>query len=281
MTLIADSGSTKTDWMLVEGDRKERFATRGMNPALMSDEELVEALQEARVKMTLDGSSQVFFYGAGCRDEVIPKMVSAIVRVFHPIAEGHVHVQSDLMAAARALCGRKEGIACILGTGSNSCLYDGERIVENTPPLGFILGDEGSGAVLGKLFVNALYKHRLLDSIKEEFEEQMQMNLSTLIQQVYRQPMPNRFLASFAPFIHAHLDDCDVEDLCRDHFRQFFRCNIAPYQRSDLRVNALGSVAFHFADVLHQAAQAEGYEMGLILKSPMDGLVVYHQSVSG
>ncbi|MBR5062234.1 MAG: ATPase [Prevotella sp.] len=283
MVLIADSGSTKTDWVLVDGERRERFFTQGMNPVLMSEIELEEVLLAAKRQVPKAKLLRVFFYGAGCREDVIPKMELAINRVFHPMndEEIEIKVQSDLMAAARALCGRQEGIACILGTGVNSCLFDGERIVANTPPLGFILGDEGSGAVLGKLFVNALYKGRLPILLRREFEEVMNQSLSAIIHKVYREPMPNRFLASFAPFIQTHLDVPEVADLCIENFQLFFRYNINPYQRHDLRVNAVGSVAFHFADLLHEAARKEGYEMGLILKSPMEGLVNYHQSVIG
>lgn len=282
MIVIADSGSTKTDWMvLVDGECNKRFHTQGMNPVLMSQDELERILREARVQMTTGIPQRVYFYGAGCREDVIPKLELAITRVFHPIKHEEVHVQSDLMAAARALCGRQEGIACILGTGANSCLFDGERIVANTPPLGFILGDEGSGAVMGRLFVNALYKGRLPKELRQAFEEQMQMTLSKIIQHVYREPMPNRFLASFVPFIFSHLDETGVAELCEENFRLFFRYNINPYQRQELKVNAIGSVAFHFADLLRQAARTEGYEMGMISQSPMDGLVKYHQSVIG
>lgn len=282
MIVIADSGSTKTDWMvLVDGECNKRFHTQGMNPVLMPQEELERILCEARVQMANEMPQRVFFYGAGCRENVIPKMEMAIVHVFHPLKREDVQVQTDLMAAARALCGEQEGIACILGTGANSCLYDGDRILANTPPLGFILGDEGSGAVIGKLFVNALYKGRLSNELQQEFEEQMQMTLSTIIQKVYREQMPNRFLASFVPFIFSHLDVTGVAELCEENFRLFFRYNIDPYDRHDLLVNAIGSVAFHFADLLRRAGKKEGYEMGLIYQSPMDGLVKYHQSVIG
>lgn len=280
MIVIADSGSTKTDWMvLIDGDCNKRFHTQGMNPVLMPQDELEKILQEARAQMATEMLQGVYFYGAGCRKDVIPKMKSAIAHVFHPIKWENIQVQSDLLAAARALCGQQEGIACILGTGANSCLYDGTRIVANIPPLGFILGDEGSGAVLGKMFINALYKGRLPKYLQQEFEEQMQVTLSTIIQRVYREEMPNRFLASFAPFIHGHLDSPEVVELCNENFRLFFRHNINPYQRHELKVNAIGGMAFHFADLLREAARKEGYEMGLICKSPMDGLVNYHQRV--
>ena len=194
------------------------------------------------------------------------------------IDKAQIHVQSDLMAAARALCGNQPGIACILGTGSNSCLYDGESIVKNISPMGFILGDEGSGAVLGKHFINYLFKGNSSHQLMKEFTEETGLTMTDIINKVYREPLPNRFLASLAPFIHAHLDDLDVRNLVIDNFRMFFVRNIQHYQSPHLKVNAVGSIAYYFKDCLQEAAIQEGYELGIVLKSPMDGLIKYHQN---
>ena len=187
----------------------------------------------------------------------------------HPQIEAH----SDLLGAARALCGDSEGLACILGTGANSCLYDGEKIVANTPPLGYILGDEGSGAVLGKRFLNALYKGQLSNETKSDFEAEMRMTLTEVIERVYRQSLPNRWLASLSPFIHSRLDDPAVEALVVDNFSDFIARNIEPYHRRDLPLQAVGSIAFYYRDQLSQAANKVGYAVGKILRSPLDGML--------
>jgi N-acetylglucosamine kinase-like BadF-type ATPase len=182
------------------------------------------------------------------------------------------------MAAARALCGRDEGIACILGTGANSALYDGERIVQNTPALGYILGDEGSGAVLGRSFMNAIFKNPDFADIREEYLAEQQLTMADIIQRVYREPMANRFLASTSLYIGRHLDNPLLEELVVDNLRQFFRRNLAPYQRPDLPVHFFGSRAQHYRNQLLQAAAAEGYVVGRVMKSPLEGLVAYHSA---
>jgi N-acetylglucosamine kinase-like BadF-type ATPase len=183
-------------------------------------------------------------------------MVRLLGEAFGPSPATEAH--SDLLGAARALCGRAEGLACILGTGSNSCLFDGSRIVANTPPLGYILGDEGSGAVLGKLFLNALYKGVIGSETKKAFEEENRMTLAEVIERVYRQPLPNRWLASLSPFIHSRLSDPAVEALVTDSFSTFIARNIDPYRRRDLPINAVGSIAFYYKEQLCQAAAEAG-----------------------
>ena len=288
MILIADSGSTKTDWALIcnEQDngsiKTQQFHTQGINPIYMSEEEIVKILKDELLpQLSSNGFSfssnlLIHFYGAGCREDMIPKMKSAFVHVFY-LSDSAIFVQSDLMGAARALCGREEGVACILGTGSNSCLYDGERIVKNVSPMGFILGDEGSGAVLGKLFVNLLYKGQLPEIIRKEFEEKTGYSLTYIINKVYREPLPNRFLASLVPFIYDYLDVPEIKQMVIDNFRSFFVRNVQHYHAQHLKVNAVGSVAFYLKECLCQAAELEGYKIGIVMKNPLDSLVKYHQ----
>ena len=196
----------------------------------------------------------------------------ALLKEMFPQAR-QVEAHSDLLGAARALCGHNYGIASILGTGANSCLYDGRRIIANTPALGYILGDEGSGGVLGKLFLHELYKGVLSEKICSEFEREYGLTMADVIQRVYREPMPNRFLASLAPFIHRHLSDDAVRQIVIRNFRDFFRYNIRPYGLSDMPVSFVGSIAFHFRDQLTEAALAENFRLGKILQSPIEGLV--------
>ena len=275
MKLIADSGGTKTDWVLTEETGiVQRVQTQGINPFHQSEEDILAILHEVNCQLsTLN--CQLSFYGSGVRPELEPVVVSLLLKAF-PLA-ATVEAHSDLLGAARAVCGCAEGIACILGTGANSGLYDGRQIVRNTPPLGYVLGDEGSGAVLGIRFLNALYKGFMSSVLVSEFEEDMNMTVADVIARVYRQPMANRFLASLSPFISRHLDNPQVWQLVVDNFRDFFRRNLVQYQRQDLPVGFVGSIAWHYAEQLKEAAASEGFRVGQILKSPMDGLIAYHR----
>lgn len=277
-TLIADSGSTKTDWCLVGGFMPARhFHTRGINPFHQSPEEIAQVIngellpQLSIANEAVSGVESILFYGAGCREEK-QLLVECILRESFTRAS-EIVVDGDLMAAARAVCGEEWGIACILGTGANSCLYDGRRILLNTPPMGYVLGDEGSGAVLGKLFLNALFKERLPREIVDSFIAETGLTLASVIERVYRQPMANRFLASLSPFISSHLNCKEVEQLVVGNFTEFFRRNIAPYGRKDLSVGAVGSIAYHYRPQLEHAATLCGYRLGKVVKSPMEGLI--------
>ena len=274
MILIADSGSTKTDWVL-SANPQQVIHTQGINPFHQSAAEMAAILSgELLPQLPVGDVGSVCFYGSGVRPELEPLMANLLKEAF-PQAE-RVEAHGDLLGAARALCGRKEGIASILGTGANSCLYDGEAILQNTPALGYILGDEGSGAVLGKLLVNALYKGRLSNEIVADFQRQTGLDMPAVIARVYRQPMANRFLASLCPFIHDHLADPCLKSLVIDAFRDFFRINIAPYRRRDLPVAFVGSVAWFFSQQLAEAAAAEGFCVGTVCRSPLLGLLRYH-----
>ena len=205
MILIADSGSTKTDWCIVfNGTSVKRMGTKGINPFFQSEEEIQQELTHSLLPQLPEGAiNSVFFYGAGCTPEKAPVLRRAIADSLPVI--GNIKAYSDMLAAARGLCGHEAGIACILGTGSNSCFYNGEEIVNNISPLGFILGDEGSGAVLGKLLVGDVLKNQLPPAIKEAFLKQFGLTAPEIIDRVYRQPFPNRFLASLSPFLAQHL----------------------------------------------------------------------------
>ena len=268
-TLLADSGSTKTDWALGSVIVK----TQGINPFHQDDDAILAILREellpqlSALHVPLSILHAIRFYGSGVRPEQEARLEQLLRRVF-PAAE-EVEAKSDMLGAARALCGNREGLACILGTGANSCLYDGERIVANTPALGYILGDEGGGAVLGRLFLNAIYKKGLYANAREEFEQHSGMTMADVIERVYRQPMANRWLASLSVYIHQQLHHSAVASLVVDNFRSFIRCNIQPYQRPDLPLNAVGSIAYYYRDQLAQAAHAEGYQLGTVMKSPL------------
>ena len=277
MILIADSGSTKTDWVLIGNDGQVvgEVTTAGMNPFHQTNEELVSILKGMSLTNAYEEEKiSLFFYGSGCTPEQIPRLRELLSQNLPNIWVCDVY--SDLMGAAHALCGHQEGIACILGTGANSCLYDGKQIIQNTPALGYILGDEGSGAVLGRKFINALYKGRLPQRLREAFEQKTGLTMSAVIQRVYREPQANRFLASLSLFIGMHLDVLEVRQLVVGNFREFLRHNVKPYGRPELPIGFVGSMAYHYESELREAAQLEGFVVGTVVKSPMSGLIRFH-----
>lgn len=281
MKLIVDSGSTKTDWCFAESsDVYVLVHTDGINPVVQSYDEMLSVVQEQMLprakQQSLDLASldEVYFYGAGCT----PELRSVVEKALHVVVgeKPSVFVDSDLLAAARALCGTDSGIACILGTGSNSCYYDGEEIKEHTPALGYILGDEGSGAVLGRNFINGILKGTLSQNLRDEFLEEYQTSQADIIDKVYHSATPNRFLASLSKFILSHIDDDCLETLVVRNFENFIISNIRSYSEAKPVINAVGSIAFLYRKQLKQAAMSQGYELGKILKSPLEGLLDYH-----
>ena len=276
MILIADSGSTKTDWCVAkDGFTVKRFTTQGINPYHQDERRINGIVLDELLPQTGEYKlKKIVFYGSGCRDETIPTMKNILYSAFNNNVE--VEIYSDLLGAARAICGHEEGIACILGTGSNSCLYDGKKIVGNIPPLGYILGDEGSGASLGKIFINEIFKNSQMNDLKKEFLQVLKMTEGDIIDRVYRQPMANRFLASLAPFIHSHIERHEVNEIVTENFRQFLLKNVKRYHRDDLQVSFIGSIAWHFKSQLLQSALEENVYVGSVEKSPMAGLLRYH-----
>lgn len=277
MYLIADGGATKTDWALVDnGKLISRIYTLGMNP-FQASEEIIENIVRDQLVTQLPAqaiSPSIFFYGAGCTPEKCI-VIKGILSKFFP--ESNIFVSSDLLGSARGLCGHQPGIACILGTGSNSCYYDGENIAENTPSLGYVLGDEGSGAVIGKTLVADILKGIMPEHITKKFYEETQLTKADILDKVYRQPMPSRFLASMTPFVSRHKEEEPfLRDLAVRNFRLFFSRCIVPYKRPHLKVNFVGGLAFSFETELKEAAAAEGFEVGKIAKGPMEGLILYH-----
>ena len=274
--LIADSGSTKTDWcVILDNTPIKRIGTKGLNPFFQSEEEIQQELTHSLLPQLPEGTiDSVYFYGAGCTPEKAPTLRRAIADSL-PVV-GNIKAYSDMLAAARGLCGREAGITCILGTGSNSCFYDGKEIVNHISPLGFILGDEGSGAVLGKLLVGDILKNQLSPAIKEAFLKQFDLTVPEIIDRVYRQPFPNRFLASLSPFIAQHLEEPGIRQLVLGSFIAFLRGNVMQYDYTQYPAHFIGSVAHCYKEILQEAAQETGIRIGKILQSPMEGLIQYH-----
>ena len=274
--LIADSGSTKTDWVLCEnGHVISRVKTQGLNPTIQTSDDIFAVL-EAELVDAIDTTApqEIFFYGAGCAYEnANNRMRCALESVF---TTKKINISSDLLAAARALCGHEEGIACILGTGSNSCLYNGKEIVENTPSLGYILGDEGSGAHLGRQLVSDCIKKQLKKEIRDKFMQQYNLDVASILERVYHTPLPNRWLASLTPFIQENRKDADMHAMITSCFTQFFKRNVMVYRHSWLPIHIIGGLGINFTEEIKEAAESLGLSIGNIVESPMEGLIRYH-----
>ncbi|MCI6856066.1 MAG: ATPase [Bacteroidales bacterium] len=280
MILIADCGSTKIDWCVVEnGEVKKQVFTSGINALLMTEEQIRESLAlELAQEVAEFEIESVYYYGAGCLFDDICANVRRAIAANVPTAKT-IEVHSDLVAAARALCGDREGIACILGTGSNSCFWDGEKIADNVSPLGYILGDEGSGAVLGKLLVGDVLKKQLPEELCEKFLKEYELDRQKIIESVYKRPAANRFLASLSPFLSKNIEEPAIHRLVLNAFKSFFVRNIENYKDyKNYAVSFVGSVAFYYREVLEEAAKAVDIKIGTIIKSPMEGLVKYHSN---
>lgn len=280
MILIADSGSTKIEWCVLDkGKVVAQVFTVGMNAVMLTKEEMSETIKKELVPhlrgMDID---EVYYYGAGCLFDDICNNVREAIKENIPSA-CNIMVDTDLLAAARAVCGNKPGIACILGTGSNSCYYDGEKIVENVSPLGYILGDEGSGAVLGKLLVGDILKRQMPQYLVDKFMKQYNLTPQIIIENVYRKSGANRFLASLSPFLAENIEEPSVHRLVLNAFKSFFVRNVENYNGyKELPVNFIGSIAYNYKDVLDEAAKALYITIGKIIKSPMEGLIKYHSN---
>ena len=280
MLIIADSGSTKTDWFVVKNNEITRtFRSQGINPFHQKVNEIKYTLKEEVLCMMdeelLSSDLNIAFYGSGCTIEKIPVMRNILAEVFS-LSLQNVEVAGDLLGAARAVCGHESGIACILGTGANSCLYDGKEITANTPPLGYILGDEGSGAVLGKRFMNGIFKGWIPERIKYMYLKETNQTYSSVISKVYTEPLANRYLATVSKFVGGHIDEEPLRKLVKDNFSDFMKYNILPY--SEVRkIGFIGSVADVFSDILKEVCEEYGFEVSRINQSPVAGLLDYYR----
>lgn len=278
MILIADCGSTKIDWCLLNGNEKvAQIFTTGMNALLLTEEEMTKCIHDELLPHIVSYRvDEIYYYGAGIISDEIKNHVKGALKANIPTAQ-KIEVETDLLAAARALCGREPGIACILGTGSNSCYYDGEKVVDNVSPLGYILGDEGSGAVMGKLLVGDVLKKQLPEHLCEKFLKEYDTDRTQIINAVYRQPAANRYLAHFAPFLQKNIAEPSIHDLVFRSLTSFFVRNVESYKNyKELPVNFVGSIAYVQKAILLEVAQSRGIKVGTIIQNPMEGLIKYH-----
>jgi glucosamine kinase len=274
--LIADSGATKCEWRLVDNGIEKTVFTSGISPYFLSEQQIFELLKSDLLSQ-IDNTvvEEIYFYGTGLGN---PKNVTTIVsglKAIFPFAT--IEANTDLLAAARALCGNEKGIACILGTGSNSCYYDGKVILKNIASLGYVLGDEGSGAHLGKKVIQYYLYNTFDEDLQYRFDAQFVTTYMEILENVYKKPFPNRYLASFTSFLSANRGHYMIENILEDGLNDFFFNHLNKYSESwTLPVNFAGGVAFAFKDVLRELCNSYQLELGTVLKAPMEGLVKFH-----
>jgi glucosamine kinase len=278
MVLIADSGSTKTDWRLIHPDGSvEQAKTAGFNPYFQDTETIyAELKQNLLPELKIHAVKEVYYYGAGCSTESTRGIVQAAIDQAFPGT--YIEVTHDMLAAARALCGHEPGIACILGTGVNSCLYDGKQIIAGRPSLGFWLGDEGSGGYFGKTLVQQYFHEDMPIDLRQKFEKRFSPVLGTILENAYKKPFPNAYFASFSKFLFDNLSHPYCYQLAYDGFVAFFNRYVCKYENfQSHKVHFVGSVAFYYSNVLRQVASDKGITLQYILESPISGLTLYHQ----
>ena len=275
--LIADSGATKCEWRLVENGKKKTIITQGISPYFLNASQITALLsKELLPKLKKAPVTHRHFYGTGLSNADNAKMVKQVLKKCFPAAK--IEVQTDLLAAARALCGKQKGIACILGTGSNSCFYNGKKIVKNSPGLGYVLGDEGSGAYLGKKVIQYYLYNTFDEELKARFEKRFQVSNVEILDHVYKQPLANRYLASYAIFLAENRGHYMIENIIEDGLNDFFFTHLYKYRETWLLpIHFIGSIAFGFKDVLKDLCNTYELELGKVLKAPMQGLLDYHR----
>jgi N-acetylglucosamine kinase-like BadF-type ATPase len=275
--LIADSGSTKTEWCLINGKNKKKVQTHGISPYFLNENQIVEIVTKelfGKVKSTLP--DEIFFYGTGCSNAANVKMIKYALKVVFP--KSKIHVDHDLMGAAKALCGNEKGIACILGTGSNSCFFNGKKIIKNSPGLGYVLGDEGSGTYLGKKVIQYYLYETFEPDLMDRFNAKYNTNSIEILDAIYKQPLPNKYLAGFTGFLVENRGHYMIENIIEDGLNDFFFNHIYKYRESwTLPIHFVGSVAHGFKDVLKSLCESYELQLGKVYKSPMEGLIKFHQ----
>ena len=276
LTLIADGGATKTEWCLLSNGRKKTFFTQGISPYFLNSQQIAQLVTTEllpRLKNVI--IVNLFYYGTGCFDLKNARMVKEALRKVFPGA--HIEVGTDLLGAARSLCGSGKGIACNLGTGTFSCYYNGKKIVKSRPGPGYVLGDEGSGAYLGKKVLQ-YYLYEIFDEdLYYRFNKKYNTDRDEILRNVYKEPFPNRYLASFALFLAENRGHYMIENILEDGINDFFFYHLCKYSEVwKTPVNFVGSVAYGFKDVLEQLCQSYEFELGKVLKNPMQGLAKFH-----
>lgn len=278
MILIADSGSTKTDWRIIDAEGNiQQAKTIGLSPYYQDSASIAAELTQNLLPSVKGEVEAIYFYGTGCAGEEPCNIVRQGLQAVFSSAQT-IEVESDMLGAARGLCGREAGIACILGTGSNNCLYDGQNIADKIPSFGFWLGDEGSGGHLGKKLVLSFLHQEMPQDLAEKFTKRYGLNREIVLENAYKKPFPNRYFAGFSKFLFDNRSHPFAYALVYDAFGEFFTkyvCKLPDYQK--YKVHFVGSVAFYYSDILRRAAAEKGIVVGHIMETPIAGLALYHR----
>lgn len=282
MILIADSGSTKTDWCVCNGtDKLSIVNTQGINPYHQSIDDIKTIICTEFIpqiaNISKESITEIYYYGAGCATEIKCNIIKDILA--EHFTNARINVASDLLGAARALCKNSEGIACVIGTGSNSCLYDGKNIADNIPSLGYILGDEGSSVALGRRLLSDCFKRQLPANVANEFMAEYDLTMESVLENIYKKPLANRYMAQFTPFIAKHREIPQVHNILISCFTDFFKRNVIAYHKPWLPVHFVGSVATVFSEELIETANSLGMKTGQFIQNPIDGIVSYHTRI--
>lgn len=276
--LIADSGATKAEWCLLNDGKKKTIFTQGISPYFLNTDQIADLLKkELYPQLKRYKISEIYYYGTGCANPANAKSVKKAIQKIFTTAK-KVEVTHDLMAAARALCGRKKGIVANLGTGSFCCYFDGKKIIKQTPGIGYVLGDEGSGAYLGKKVIQYYLYETFDDDLRARFDAKYVTNRVEILENVYKKPMPNRYLASFAIFLAENRGHYMIENIIEDALNDFFFYHLCKYRESWLMpIHFVGSISYGFKDILKHLCNTYEFGLGKVMKNPMEGLVAYHR----
>ena len=275
--LIADSGATKCEWCLLNKGKKKIIYTQGISPYFLQSGQMQQILEKELVpKLKQATVGMIYYYGTGCNTTENKSIVRKALQKLFPTSK--IHIDHDLMGAARALCGDGKGVACILGTGSNSCYFNGKKIVANSPGLGYVLGDEGSGAYLGKKVLQYYLYNTFDEELRYRFDAAYITNRAEILDHIYKKPLPNRYLASFAIFLSENRGHYMVENILEDGLNDFFFTHLCKYSESWKRpIHFTGAAAYGFRDVIRDLCNMYEFELGNILQKPMEGLIRYHK----
>ena len=278
MQLIADSGSTKTDWRLIDNDTITQFSCIGLNPDFVTTNEVEKVVKNTFPNLRVENISSIYFYGSGCsspaRNALIENGLSAV------FASAKVNVYHDLLGAARAACGNSEGIAGILGTGCNSCLFDGENIVKNYRSGGFIIGDEGGGVDIGRRIIKAFIEERFDEDLKMRFDKRYKINIDEILENLYKKPQPNKYLASFSRFAFHNKEHPFIAQIIEKSIQAYFDERILRFDKAtEIPLNLVGSIAFYYQEIIRKVAIKNKVNIGRIIEKPISGLTLYHSDI--
>jgi N-acetylglucosamine kinase-like BadF-type ATPase len=277
MVLIVDSGSTKAHWAYYNEENLHVFETKGMSPYFVDSDFVFEEFNQSEAKDWKEQVTAIHFYGTGCSHEKMNDKLKTILKNYYVNAH-QIDVKHDMMAACIALFGHKEGIACILGTGSNSCVYNGKEITANIPAPGFVLGDEAGGAFLGKSLLRAFIYKKLSPQIVTYLQEEMKLKEEEIYENIYSKPQANRYLASFTPILHRFKSDESIQKILQNAFEEFITFHILDYpQYKELPIAAVGSVAYYFQDDFDNTLKKYGLKLSHVEKDPIVALAKYHR----